>query len=59
MEGPLTRLTQRKTPPVKYTKKRAKRFVAVTLEDMERIRRNSILEATHKASRENNRNYNF
>ena len=54
-----TRNTHRKLTPVKYMKKRARRCVAPTMADLERIQRNAEMEAADKAARETNRNYNF
>ena len=52
MEGPKTKWSHRKLGPVKYLKKRAKRCVAQSVEDMERIQRNAQIEATNKAAHE-------
>ncbi len=52
MEGSRTKWTHRKLGPVKYLKKRAKRFVARSTEDMQRIIDNAAFELAHKQAHE-------
>ena len=52
MEGPRTKWTHRKLGPVKYLKKRSKRCVAQSFEDLERIRANAAFELANKRAHE-------
>ncbi len=52
MEGARTKWTNRKLGPVKYLKKRAKRFVARSPEDLQRIIDNAAFELAYKQAHE-------
>ena len=52
MEGPKTKLTHRKLGPVKFLKKRTKRAVARTAEDLARIEANAAYEKANRLAHE-------
>ena len=52
MEGPKTKLTHRKLGPVKFLKKRTKRAVAPSYEDLLRIQANAAYELANKQRHE-------
>lgn len=52
MEGPKTKWTHRRLGPVKYLKKRNRRQVGVTFEDLERIKANAAYELANKQAHE-------